>query len=120
LSRRIGRSQNGTGRVSSWPFPLADVPARSAGSAGGVDGSGLGAVPDRCLLPPAAGQPLAGQAGREPERPEPDVPEPDWPEPPRIGGADRAGPRPAAPRERAGVRDAPVPGVVTAGPGDAA
>jgi hypothetical protein len=93
-------------------------------------------VPDRCLPPPAAGQPLAGQAGPEPERPELDRREPDWPEldwpeldwpeldwpepPPRIGGADRAGPRAAEPRERAGVRDAPVPPVVTAGPGDAA
>jgi hypothetical protein len=66
LSRRIGRSQNGTEGWSSWPRPRAGWPPRSAGSAGaGAAGFGFGPAPDRCL-PLTAAHPLDGQAGPEP------------------------------------------------------
>jgi hypothetical protein len=92
------------------------LPPESAGSAGG--GVGLGPAPDRPLTgrAPAAGHPLAGQAGPEELDPLPWPPEP----PPVMGGADprsperawlltgpeEAGEAPDAARDRAPV---PVP-----------
>jgi len=67
---------------SSWPLD-AGLPPEPAGSAGG--GVGRGAAPDRALTgrAPAAGHPLAGQAGPDPLDPLP------WPEPPPLmGGAE--------------------------------
>jgi hypothetical protein len=103
LSRRIGRSQNGvTGGWSLSPAPLPPWSADAAPLPGALaGGAGFGRArpaepPDRCLAP-AAGQPLAGQAGAEPGDPE----EPEDPEEP-----------PARPRTG-------VPGP-DSGPGDAA
>ena len=105
MSRRIGRSQNGMAGGSSWPCPLDAWPAEPAGSAGGVGGGvGLGPAADRPRtgLAPAAGHPLAGQAG-------PPELDPPWPEPPPVmGGAE---PRPL---ERAWLLTGPE-GAGTAG-----
>jgi len=85
---------------SSWPWPLDDgLPPESAGAAGGLwVGVGRGAAPDRALTgrAPAAGHPLAGQAGPDPLDPLP------WPEPPPVMGG-------AEPRslERAGLLTGP-------------
>jgi len=119
LSRRIGRSQNGLAGGSSGPRPPASVPPWPpgppwpAGSAGGGAGAGRGLPPDRCLAP-AAGQPLAGQAGPDPL----DPPLMDGADPPArarllTGAEDTADPvdaaraRVPAPAERPAPRDQP-------------
>ena len=62
LSRRIGRSQNGIARGSSWPCPLAEPPPSGGGGTGALD-----PIADRC---PVAGcrvvapdHPFDGHAG---------------------------------------------------------
>jgi hypothetical protein len=97
---------------SSWPWPLDGLPPESAGSAGGVLGFGRGPAPDRPRtgLAPAAGQPLAGQAGPA------ELDPPPWPEPPRVmGGAElrswerawlQTGPEEAGPEEAGAAVDA--------------
>ena len=77
---------------SSWPPPLDGLPPWPADSAGGFwgdAGAGLGLPPERCLAP-AAGHPLAGQAGPDPLDPLDPLDPPEPLEPPGwlMGGAD--------------------------------
>ena len=126
MSRRIGRSQNG--EAGGWSFPpVLWLPLWLAWLAGGAldvfsAGAEFGCARplDRCLAP-AVGQPLAGQAGPEPDGAAVDPPDP--PDRPRTGGPDPPASGPGAPdldrvpgaADRPAPRDQPEAGALMPG-----